>query len=134
MYPTSFLLGCLGYNSLEVRRHYHQMVTMCKVLRGRIDAPNLLNKLSRLFVPDPGSCTRRGRHQLFSVPLGRTTAHSHSPIQHTLSHFNRLLTKMPECDMFADEWKDILSEFLEYCEMNARKTNEDDEFYFDLLT
>lgn len=135
LYPTSFLLGCLGYNSLEVRRESQQMTLMCKILRGLIDSPNLLQKLSRLFVPDPGSCPRRGRHPLFSVPPRRTLAHAHSPIQHTLSEFNRLLTMTPECDLFADEWKDIMLKCLEYCEMKVCKvTSEEHEFVFEPLS
>jgi hypothetical protein len=38
LYPTEFLLGILGYNSLEVRRMRDQLVTMCKILRGKIDS------------------------------------------------------------------------------------------------
>lgn len=130
LYPTNFLLGCLDYNSLEVRREHSQMLFMCKVLHGKIDAPNLHNSLLRLNAPDPNGLQPRrgGCHKLFSLPPARTVAHTVSPIPRTLRALNNLLAMAPDCDLFADEWKSIVSICLEFCEKKARNVNEECEF------
>lgn len=117
MYPTKFLLGTLGYNSLEVRRHKDQLVTMLKILRGTIDAPDLSDQLCRVFAPN--NYRRSRKHRLFSVPMCRTVARARSPIPRTLTALNALLDTSPNVDVFADEWRVILSECLKYCETNA---------------
>lgn len=116
LYPTTFLLGCLGYNSLEVRRARNQLAIACKTLRGSIDAPELLEALSRLYVPD--NYCRGKKHRLFAVPSCRTVARAKSPIPRTLAALNGLLDANPTNDLFVDGWKEILSECLKYCEAN----------------
>ncbi|XP_045455333.1 uncharacterized protein LOC123665015 [Melitaea cinxia] len=117
MYPTKFLLGILGYNSLEVRRLRDQLAIMCKILRGLVDAPDLHEELCRFFAPI--KYLRNRKHSLFAVPMCRTVARSRSPIPRSLTAFNALLDADPHCDLFADGWKMILSECLRYCEVNA---------------
>lgn len=114
MYPTKFLLGCLGYNSLEVRRETHQIVNMCKIVRGLIDAPALHNELCRLYVPTKFHRSRK--HKLFAVPMCRTVARARSPVPRSLAALNALLDSSPNCDLFADGWKEILIECLWFCE------------------
>lgn len=116
LYPTNFLLGSLGYNSLEVRRGKLQLAVMCKVLHGMIDTPELHNELCQLTVPD--NYRRSRRHNLLAVPQHQTTAHKYSPIPRTLSAFNALLQTNPNLDLFADAWPKILSECLKFCEKN----------------
>ncbi|KAF9823335.1 hypothetical protein SFRURICE_012754, partial [Spodoptera frugiperda] len=115
LYPTKFLL-VLGYNSLEVRRARNQLAVACKTLRGSIDAPDLLEALSRLYVPD--NYCRGKKHRLFAVPSCRTVARAKSPIPRTLAALNGLLDANPTNDLFVDGWKEILSECLKYCEAN----------------
>lgn len=114
MYPTKFLLGCLGYNSLEVRRANIQLTTACKILHGKIDASDLSDALCRLYVPN--NYLRGRHHRLFAVPLSRTAARASSPIPRILTAFNALLGASPECDLFADGWAIIMSECLRFCE------------------
>lgn len=117
MYPTRFLLGCLGYNSLEVRRAYDQLTMACKLLRSKIDAPDLSDELIRFYVPD--RYLRARKHKLFDVPLCRTVAREYSPIPRVLTALNALLDANPECDLFADGWMKVLSECLRYCERDV---------------
>lgn len=116
MYPTKFLLGTLGYNSLEVRRNCDQIGTMCKILHGKILATELHEKLTRLFVPN--NYCRSRKHKLFAVPACRTVARANSPIPRSLAALNALLDGT-DCDIFADEWKKILSVCLKYCEKSV---------------
>lgn len=116
LYPTKFLLGCLGYNSLEVRRARDQLTIACKTLRGAIDAPDLLGMLARFFVPD--NYCRGRKHRLFAVPPCRTVARAKSPIPRTLVALNDLLDSNPTSDLFADGWTKILLVCQKYCEKN----------------
>ena len=116
LYPTKFLLGCLGYNSLEVRRARDQLTIACKSLRGAIDAPELHTALARFFVPN--NYCRSRKHRLFAVPSCRTVARAKSPVPRTLSALNDLLDLNPTNDLFADEWTKILLVCQKYCEKN----------------
>lgn len=117
LYPTKFLLGCLSYNSLEVRRLRDQMTVILKILRGIIDVPDLHNEICNLFVPD--NYCRGRKHRLLAVPTCRTVAHSKSPIPRMLAAINALLNSSTDLDVFANEWKIILSECLIFCEKNV---------------
>lgn len=114
MFPTKFLLGSLGYNSLEVRRANDQLTTTLKILHGKIDAPDLHDELLQLYVPNNYSRSRK--HKLFFEPFCRTVARAQSPIPRTLSALNALLHASPDLDVFADGWRTVLSECLEFCE------------------
>lgn len=114
MYPTKFLLGHLGYNSLETRRAYDQIGTAFKIFRNTIDAPDLSDRLLRLYVPN--SFLRGRRHRLLAVPSSRTVARANSPLPRTLTVINKLLAAYPDCDIFADEWKDLKLLCLRFCE------------------
>jgi hypothetical protein len=52
MYPTKFLLGMLGLNSLEAIRDRIELSTAVEILCGGIESPEYLEQLSRLYVPD----------------------------------------------------------------------------------
>ncbi len=77
MYPTKYLTGCLGYNSLDTRRAFSQMYIMLKICRGIIDAPDLHNELIRLYAPQ--NYLRARRHRLLAVPACRTVARAIIP-------------------------------------------------------
>ncbi|KAF9819521.1 hypothetical protein SFRURICE_003614 [Spodoptera frugiperda] len=52
MYPTKYLVGCLGFNMLDTRRNFNQLHIALKIYRGIIDAPDLHNELVRLYAPN----------------------------------------------------------------------------------
>lgn len=114
LYPTRFLLGHLGYNSLQTRRAYEQIATVCKILRGIIDAPDLHNILARFHLPN--NYLRSRSHRLFAVPFSRTVSRANSPLPRTLTAINRLLLENSDCDIFANEWKEIMLVCLRFCE------------------
>ncbi|CAD0195591.1 unnamed protein product [Chrysodeixis includens] len=77
---------------------------MCKILRDKVDAPELNTKLCWIFTPD--NYLRNRKHRLFAVPTCRTVSRARSPIPRSLSALNALLESRPNCDVFADEWKE----------------------------
>lgn len=117
LYPTKFLLGVLGLNSLEVRRNHTLLTTACSVLRGNSDCPELVAGLVSLFVPPiPKYTFRPRRHDLLAVPSARTVSHRNSPLIRALRYLNALLAAAPDCDVFADGWLSVRIECLKYCE------------------
>ncbi|XP_045773470.1 uncharacterized protein LOC123872917 isoform X2 [Maniola jurtina] len=115
MYPTKFLQGHLGFNSLKTRRECDQIGTICKILRGVIDCSELHNKLCSVYAPTDYSYLRR-RRKFFVSPFSRTVARARSPIPRTLAALNALLKESPRCDIFADKWADLIGQILHFCE------------------
>lgn len=120
MFPTKFLLGQLGYNSLEVRRMLDQLTLGFKVVRGSVDSLVLHGLLCTLSVPDKSTTLppkRRGRPtKLFHLGTSRTVARAQSPLIRVLHHFNALLAANPECDIMCDKFNSVRVVFLTYCE------------------
>lgn len=118
LYPTKFLLGTLGYNSLEVRRNNNLLLTMCKILRGESDCLELVGGVVRLFVPDvPRIALRPRLRPLLAVPAARTVSRKNSPLPRALRLLNALLTSAPDCDLFASLWSIVCRECLTFCEL-----------------
>lgn len=124
LYPTKFLLGALGFNSLEVRRNLGLLLFVCRVLRGDADCPKLVEQLVRLSVPDVPRITLRPRlRPLLCVPAARTAARRHSPLPRALALLNSLLVSAPECDLLAGRWAAVTRQVLIFCEkMDDRVT------------
>lgn len=114
MYPTKYLLGCLGFNSLAVRRNNDQLKVMCKILRGDIEAPDLHSKLFQIVVPSSNLRLRRNR--VFAIAPHHTVARAMAPIPRSLSSFNALLDKYPQWDPFNDNWSQIKLCILKFSE------------------
>lgn len=117
MYPTNFLLGTLGYNSLEVRRNFKLLGVACRVLRGDSECPELVEQLVKLVVPDvPRIALRPRLRPLLAVPAARTVSHRNSPILRALALLNSLLVSAPQCDLLAWRWAAVCQECLRFCE------------------
>lgn len=118
LYPSKFLLGSLGMNSLEVRRNFFLMISVCGLIRGRIDCPELVSRVLRLHVPTvPKNHLRQRARRLMAIPASRTVSHGSSPLVRALEWLNVLLASAPECDLFASGWMTIRRECLRYCEV-----------------
>lgn len=116
MYPTKFLQGTLGFNSLETRRLNDQLLTLCRILRSITDCPSLLTEASRLCVPQNRARFRPGRVRLFEPLRARTLHRQQSPISRAQRNLNALIISHPQFDVFADGWKMIERLCLEFCE------------------
>lgn len=88
MYPTKYLQGTLGFNSLETRRLSEQMVIICRIIRGLLNCPDLLAEVSRLCVPEHRARFRPGRVPLFAPRSARTVARQQSPVCRAQRHLN----------------------------------------------
>lgn len=118
LYPTKFLLGVLGFNSLEVRRNYALLTMACNALRGDSDSVELVMQLVRLHVPPVTKFGFRPRHRhLLAVPCSRTVARKQSPLIRALHYVNALLASAPECDVLAGRWKSVCVACIRFCEV-----------------
>lgn len=118
LYPTKFLLGMMGFNSLEVRRSSALLTTICNILRGDSDCVELTTQVVRLFVPTPSRFEFRPRNRcLLSVPGSRTVSRRNAPFVRALRSLNSLLASAPECDVFASRWMSVRDECLRFSEM-----------------
>lgn len=122
LYPSLFVSGMVGINTLELRRscalmmHYHQL------LNGVIDNPSTLACLS-LSVPvcarDPRACC--ARRPLAAPARVRTTTARYAPTTHAISLLNDMIAQIPEVDIFNMKFNRMLT----YC----IKFNSDPSYY-----
>jgi hypothetical protein len=119
MYPTLFLQGHLGYDSLQLRRLLSLAKFSIDLVRGKIDCVGLVEAFVRLFVPD--WYVRARRHPLLAVPGARTRAHAHNPIARALAFLNSVLEAHSQCDLFASSSGRLMIECRKVaeCEMPA---------------
>lgn len=117
LYPTAFLQGQLGFNSLKTRRAFDQFKTCAKILRNDIDSIDLHDRLLNFFVPDNYIRHRAShRHKLFYTDRCRTVARKNNPICRAMIGFNAFLDLNRDCDIFCDKWPAILQILLTFCE------------------
>lgn len=86
MYPTLFVLGMIGYNTLTARRDLALVLYIFKIFRGKIHNAELLEQIG-IYVPD-GYVGRRRRPQLLVVPRGRTNLVDEAPWTRALRALN----------------------------------------------
>ncbi|KAG7310592.1 hypothetical protein JYU34_003384 [Plutella xylostella] len=107
MYPTRFLEGHLGYNSIELRRNLALVKFILNIIRNKIDCMDLVEKTIKLFVPD--RYLRARSHKLFAVPPSRTNLYRCSPVARALHLLGSLLAEAPECDVFVDRMSSLMN-------------------------
>lgn len=116
LYPSKFLMGTLGFNSLETRRLHQQLIMFIQILRGRLNSPELLSGMSRLCVPENRARFRPGRVPLFAPVPARTVARQQSPLFRAQHQLNVFLLEFPDTDLFADGLTALERLCLKFCE------------------
>ncbi|KAJ2953803.1 hypothetical protein O0L34_g1431 [Tuta absoluta] len=125
MYPTLFIQGQLGYQSLEVRRSLALARFFLGVLKNKIDSSALLGLFLKLSVPDVHQLARlrpRARGPL-AAPPARTVNHEHSPVASVISLLNSVLVSNPQHDLCMTGLASLMKECKLVVEMNARGTS-----------
>ncbi|CAH2097373.1 unnamed protein product [Euphydryas editha] len=87
-YPTLFILGMVGYNELRVRRQLAIAVYMFRLIRGKINNPELLERIS-FNVPDRYA-ERRRKPRLLAEPRARTNLLREAPLTRATRLLNQL--------------------------------------------
>lgn len=98
LYPSLFVGGMVGLNTLELRRKCAIMMHYFSVLRGNTDNPTALSQCT-LYAPD--RYVARGRPRRLFAPLAfRTNTARYAPTANALELLNRIITQEPEVDVF----------------------------------
>lgn len=97
LYPSSFLRGMVGYDTLELRRIVSLMAYIVSVFVGRRCNSFLLSSIS-LAVPN--NYVRARRHNLFRVPVCRTKLGHQSPLVKALRLLNAVVGQNQHLDFF----------------------------------
>ncbi|KAG7294959.1 hypothetical protein JYU34_002355 [Plutella xylostella] len=106
MYPTRFLEGYLGYDSLELRRNMALAKFILSIIRNKVDCLDLLHNILVLFVPN--NFMRARRHMLLAEAPSRTNLYRESPVPRGRRLLARLLAAQPGVDLFADSLNTVL--------------------------
>lgn len=114
LYPTSFLLGMLGFNSLEVRRDLNLAIMACRTLRGETECPHMVGEVCCLFAPN--KYLRARSHRLLAVGAARSVARQQSPLIRATTMVNAIIDSAPQVDVFADGWPKLKKACLKFCE------------------
>jgi hypothetical protein len=104
LYPSLFVMGCLNYSTLKIRRADYICRHFYKLIYGIVHNPSLLSDIN-LFVPDSYGRTRS--HILFYPPRGRTNIIYVLPASRAVRYFNVLATHL-------DIFNVTYTEFTEY--------------------
>lgn len=107
LYPSLFVSGMVGLETLEFRRVLKTLAHYCLLLRHEVDNPTVLEKLG-LSVPGRytgvSRSARRARNY-FAVPFTRTQYASNAPTTRATVLLNAFLAQIQEADVFADKWR-----------------------------
>lgn len=124
LYPTLFIQGQLGYQSLEVRRSLALSKFTLQVLRNKIDCVALVQIFVRLAVPSAHCAFRlRARAPRVLAPAaGRTAQRRQSPAERARHMLGAVLAEAPHCDLFASEMACLMNECRMMYERNGRKS------------
>lgn len=106
LYPSLYVTGMVGLDTLELRRKMTLMVHYYQLLHNKIDNSTALESVS-LYVPDGymRGCMCGGvrrQRQLLSTMHARTQHTANSPTHRAVSLLNGLLAYAPEMDIFHD--------------------------------
>jgi hypothetical protein len=104
LFPSKFVMGCLGFCSLEHRRDIYYARHFFKLLNGIISNPTILSELN-LYVPQAFGRSRA--HLMFYPPQGRTNIISESPIGNAIKILNTLA---PQIDLFGTKYTSFVSQ------------------------
>lgn len=97
IYPSRFLLGMLGYNTLELRRNITLLDYFVQLLRGKVSNPSVLELISFNV---PNNYIRARRFRLFEVPGCRLLLKKESPLVRALTLLNGLVAWNHQIDVF----------------------------------
>lgn len=95
LYPSLFVAGMVGINTLELRRKCALLMHYYLLLNNRIDNPTAL---ARCALSAPEQRLRAPR--LFAAPLVRTQTTRYAPTTQALNLLDALIAQKPDVDIF----------------------------------
>lgn len=121
LFPSLFVSGMVGIDSLKLRRKVRLLVHYCRLLRHKVDNPSVLERLA-LFVPNRyvSMVNRRGRRarDLFAVPQARTLQGYNAPTTRAIISLNDFLALDRNADVFADNMSKLIDAITRYANIS----------------
>jgi hypothetical protein len=123
LYPTLFIIGMVGYASLEARRNIQVVKYFLQLIRGSVSNPTLLAMLTIRVPPRSSERLRTRCRGLFTVPPARTRALESSPVHQALMLLNDILTSDSQLDIFHTSENRFLTASSRYLESIVTTTS-----------
>ena len=102
LYPSAFILGALGYDTLTSRRKLYIAKHFFKLIRGVVDNPTILEEV-QLWVPE---IPRESRSRPIFMPVrARTSALADSPMAIAIQLLNKLALHI---DLFNGSYNELV--------------------------
>lgn len=120
LYPSLFVAGMVGLDTLHSRRKLLLITHYIMILRGRVDNPMALQQIGlavprRHMVGAVGAVGPRRRPALFALPPGyRTQAGRSAPTPKALSLLNNFISAT-DADVFSDSIAKLNKLLLSFC-------------------
>lgn len=124
LYPTLYIQGQLGYQSLEVRRSLTLVKFILNIIRNKIDCTALVEICMRMAVPDAHTqkYLRPRSWPVLAQSPARTAAARQAPVARARALINSVITSDSEWDLFASGIECLMNACSRVVEMNARKS------------
>jgi hypothetical protein len=111
LFPSLFVTGMVGLETLHVRRKISTLTHYCLLLRHKVDNPSVLAQLN-LFVPDNftkavGRKGRQARNLFTFTSKTRTLQACNAPTARATALLNEFLAQIQDADVFADSWSSL---------------------------
>ncbi|KAJ2947509.1 hypothetical protein O0L34_g17298 [Tuta absoluta] len=125
LYPSLYVQGHLGYQTLEVRRSLALSKFTLGIIRNKIDCTALVEVLLQISVPNTHTTSRlRDRPRcVVARAAGRTAHRRHSPVERARALLGSVLAAAPQCDLFASGIACVMRECKRMYEMHVRETS-----------
>lgn len=113
LYPSLFVSGMVGLDTLRMRRKLLLLVHYLSVVHHRVDSPAVLERIGLVVptrVPQDLDCVAvapRRRPSLLQRVSARTCHARHAPTARALSLLRQMLTQHEEADLFADRFNKL---------------------------
>lgn len=119
LYPSLFVSGMVGLDTLELRRVMKLFIHYLAIIRNKIDSPTILSKVEllapkRLCWDTEGTVAPRRLPRLLRRPTTRTSYAAHAPTTRALRLIGDMLVQHFEIDLFADCFGQLCNKALVY--------------------
>jgi hypothetical protein len=112
LYPSMFVSGMVGLDTLALRRKLLLLVHYLSVVHHRIDSAEVLERIglvvpTRIPMDADGAVAPRRRPGLLQRPSARTRYARHAPTARAQTWLHLMLTRHEHADMFADRFTQL---------------------------
>jgi hypothetical protein len=119
LYPSLFVTGMTGLNTLKLRRAMQMVVHYLSIIHNKMYNPTIMSKVG-LLVPnrvswnEEGLVAPRRPPRLLSCPLARTRYAAHAPTNRSLRLISDMLAHDWDIDLFFDSFAKLCNSALFY--------------------